>query len=438
MAKDGLDENPVIEAIGEVDQFILLGSKAKLSLEGIDFNGGGSTANAFKSVFNVSPALDENDTIELEISNCQFNEFTNAGGGYIVRSAAPVVFNRLILKDVQIFDVAKQAFLFENNSHADSLIFDNCTFVNVGREVLLMNVASQGEATASLNHCTLDSVGFADMGYEAISLKNVDATIRNTIFTYSNTSASLLSITGANSSLDYCLFWNAATVNASDGASLGSSIIQDQDVFYTDRSRYFFSLLPVSPALNYADDDENLGDLYWDDHGILGDNAYLSMIKLNYKSINGFVHDSFYYEAVVENPSSYVVTPVRQDYNATAIIDYPDVIPGVCTITVLAENKINTETYTLSLKLENDTGSQDASNGNSRFFFYPNPCEEMLVIESDEFGYALIYDQPGRLVKKLIIDDYLTTHMISELQTGHYHICYRLAIKTGCKKLIIK
>lgn len=438
MAKDGLDESPVIEAIGEVDQFILLHANAKLSVEGINFNGGGSTSNAFKCVFNVAESLSENDTIELTLSNCQFNDFTNAEGGTILRSSVPVVFNRLILRDVQIFDIARQAFLFESNSHADSLLFQNCTFVNVGREVLHMDVANQGEAIALINHCTIDSAGFSDSGYEAIKLINVDATIKNTLFTNSNASATLVSITGENSSLDYCLFWNAATVNASDDVILGSAIIQDQDVFYTDRSRYYFSLLPVSPALNYADDGENLGDLYWDAHGILSDDAYLSAIKLNYKSISDFVFDTFEYEAIVEDPSSYVVTAVRQDYNATVVIDYPDTIPGICTITVTAENKLNTQTYILFLSAENGTSSEDKNGLEKHFSFYPNPCDEMLVIESDDFGYALIYDQHGRLVKKLIIDDYLTIHIISELHTGHYHIYFRLAMKTGCKNLIIK
>ena len=200
-ANYGLEKKPIIEAFGDVDEFILLEANAKLSLEGINFNGGGSGGNTFKSVFNVSSDIDENDTIELEISSCQFNEFTNADGGYILNSTAPVVFSRLMVTDVQIFDVARQAFLFEGNSHADSLVFYNCTFANVGREVLLMDVANQGDAIASLNHCTIDSVGFSDAGYGAISLTNVDATIRNTLFTNSNTSASVLILRVRNKAL---------------------------------------------------------------------------------------------------------------------------------------------------------------------------------------------------------------------------------------------
>ncbi len=300
-----------------------------------------------------------------------------------------------------------------------------------------MDVASQGEALASLNHCTIDSVGFADAGYEALSLSNVDASIRNTLFTNSNSAASLLSITGANSSLDYCLFWIAAAVSVSDGAKIGSSIIQDQEVFYTDRSSYYFSLLPLSPALNYADDGENLGDLYWNDHGVLGDNAYLSGIKLDYKSIPGFVYDSFVYELIVEDPSSYVVTAVRQDYNATVVIDYPDLIPGVCTITVTAENKFNTETYTLALSAENGTGSGDQYYPGSSFSFYPNPCEDLLVIESEEKGVALIYDQSGRLVRKLIVDDYLSMQNLADLQAGYYHLRYTSSKITRAWGLII-
>ncbi len=437
-AEYGLDEKPLIEASGDVDEFILLEANANLSIQEINFNGGGTTSNTFKSAFMSSSILDENDTLGLILRDCQFNDFTDTEGGYILQSTVPVVFEQLILTDVQIFDVAKQAFLFENNFHADSLVFSNCSFINIGREILLMDVASQGDALATINHCTIDSVGFDGAGYEIISLTNTDATITNTLFTNSTSSATSVTITGANSSLDYCLFWNTGEVNASDGASIGSSIIQDQDVFYSDRSRYYFSLLPVSPALSYADDGENLGDLYWDDHGILGNNAYLSMIELDYTSISGFVYDSFDYEEIVDDPSSYVVTVEKQDNAASAAIDYPDIIPGVCTITVTAENKITTKTYILSLSSENGTSIKDINNEENGLFLYPNPCENILVIESKDYGYAIIYDQSGRLVKGLLIDDYLTQHNISGLQSGYYHIVYNIANNSASKGLIIK
>lgn len=438
-AQDGLAKKPVIEASGIIDEFILFGTNAKLSLEGIDFNGGGFTANAFKKAFDIAPVLDENDTIELVISNCQFKEFTRTDGGFLFYLVAPVVFSKLRLTDVQVFDVAKQAFFFGSNSHVDSLIFNNCTFVNIGREVLLMDVPGQGDATAVINHCTIDSAGFAEEGYNAISLVNADATIKNSLFTNSDTHTSSVTITGENSSLDYCLFWKAAAVSANDGAHTGDSLIMGQDVYYTDRSKYFFSLLPVSPALNYANDGENLGDLYWKDHGILGDNAYLSMIKLNYKSISGFVYNTFDYDIIVYNPSSYVITAVRQDYNATAVIEYPEEIPGLCTITVTAENKISTQRYNLHLRLENSTGLKNINKEDKSFLIYPNPCENTLVIKSEVYGYALIYDLVGRLVKELKIDAFQTTHTVADLQPGYYNVIFKSSKgKSGGMLLIIK
>ncbi len=436
-AKYGLAEKPVITAAGAVDEFILLDADAGLWIEGIDFNGGGLNDAAFKSAFTTSPSLSGNDTIALEISKCRFSDFTNAGGGYILRSLAPVVFRRLYMQDVQVFDVAKQAVIFGNHSHADSLVFANCTFVNVGREVLLMDLDVQGEATARLNHCTIDSVGFTDDGYEALSLINVDATIRNTLFTNSGAGTSILSITGAASDLDYCLFWKTSAVSATNGAVSGSSLIQDQDVYYSDRSRYFFSLLPVSPALHYADDGDNLGDLYWNDHGILGDNAYLSAIKLDYKSISGFVYNTFDYDLIVNNPASYVITAVRQDYSATALIGYPDEIPGLCTITVTAENKITTQVYNLHLMPDTGSGLYDINNGGTGFLLYPNPCEDILVIESEDCGYALIYDLYGRLVKELKIDAFQTQHAVSDLEAGYYNVVFDTPQKRGSKVLII-
>ena len=436
-AEYGLDERPVIEAVGEVDEFILLEENANLNIDGVDFNGGGTTSNLFKSVFNTSSTLDENDTLELVLSNCQFNDFTNTNGGYIFRSQVPVVFNSLLLTDIQVFDVAKQVFLFENNSYADSVAFANCTFVNVGREVLLMDVASQGDAIALLNHCTMDSVGFADTGYEAISLTNVDATITNSLFTNSNSNSTIASITGANSSLNYCLFWNTAAVNVTDGAIIGSSIIQDQDAYYTDRTRNFYSLLSVSPALAYANDGENLGDLYWDVNGVLGENAYLSDLQLDNETVSGFSFDLFDYEEIVANPLSYEVYATKQDTLASVIIDYPDEIPGVCTITVTAENNFHSEIYTISLSTD-ETSIENFNRDGNTFFFYPNPCESMLVIETKEYGYAQIYDQSGRLVKELLTDDSKTVHNIAELQPGYYQIIYKTAEKTLSKSLIIQ
>ncbi|MFC2129296.1 chondroitinase-B domain-containing protein [Bacteroidota bacterium] len=436
-AKYDLSERPIIEAVGDIDEFILLEENAGLNIHGINFSGGGTSSNTFNSFLRSASTLDENDTLELSISDCQFHDFTDTEGGYLLESAVPAVFDHLLLSDVQIFDVAKQAFLFKNNSHADSLVFNNCTFANVAREVLLMNVASQGDARASLNHCTIDSVGYDGAGYEVLSLSNVDAKIRNSLFTNSNSSATSVTITGANSSLDYCLLWNTSAPSALDGASIGSSIIQDQDVYYSDRSRYYYSLLSVSPALNYANDGENLGDHYWDDHGILSDNAYLSMIELDNTPISGFAFDSSDYVAIVEDPSSYVVTAIKQDTLAMAVIDYPATIPGVCTITVTAENTINTKTYTLTLSSEVGINKEGINTGANSLFFYPNPCEDFLAIESEEFGYALIYDQSGRLVKELSVDNNFTLHDISELQSGCYHLYYKLTKNAGSESLII-
>lgn len=436
-AEHGLGERPLIEAIGAVDEFILLEENGRLCIEGVNFSGGGSSSDSFKSFIRTSSALDEQDSLELIISECQFNDFTASEGGYLLESTHPAVFNLLLLTDVQIFDVARQAFLFGNNSHADSLVFTNCTFVNIGRQVILMDVASQGDATATLNHCTIDSVGFEGAGFDMVSIANVDATILNTLFSSAGSSETSLTISGANSSLDYCLFWNAAAVKTSDGATVGSSIIQDQDVYYSDRSRYYFSLLPISPAIDYALDGENLGDLYWDENGILSDNAYLSMIKIDKEAISGFVYDSFDYEGLVDDPDNYLISSVRQDTTAIVVIDYPDTLPGPCIITVTAENQLNTQTYTLSLSLVNGTGSVEMKNEEHRFFLYPNPCDNILVIESEGFGFARIYDLSGRLVKELLVDDYLTRHSVSKLQPGYYHISYHLANITGIKSLVI-
>lgn len=436
-AEYDLDEKPIIEASGAVDEFILLEENAGLTMKGVDFNGGGSGADRIKGFIRTSSALDQNDSLELIVSECQFKNFTATEGGFLFESTVPAVFNRLHLTDVQIFDVARQAFLFGNNSYAESLVFSNCSFVNIGRQIILMDIGSQGDALAAIDHCTIDSVGFDGSGYDVASLINVDATFRNTLFTHSASSATSVRITGANSSLDYCLFWNTGAVDVSDGAAVGSSIIQDQDVHYSDRSRYYFSLLAISPAIDYANDGENLGDLFWDENGILSDNAYLSMIELDDEEISGFVYDTFDYEELVDDPGAYVITAVRQDTTAKTVIEYPDTLPGLCFITVTAENQINTQTYTLSLSPANGTGSEAFKSEENSFFFYPNPCVSKLVIKTEDYGLVRIYNMSGQLVKELAIDNYLTTHSVSDLPSGHYHLFYNSEDIAGSRKLVI-
>lgn len=436
-AEHNLDEMPVIEAVGELDEFILMREHSKLLINGVSFNGGGVSSNTFESAFNISATLDQNDTLKLVLNNCQFADFTNASGGYILRSQVPVVFSSLLLNNVQIFDVSRQAFLFENNSHADSLVFTNCTFANVGREVLLMNVASQGDALATINHCTIDSAGFGDSGYKVVSLINVDASVMNSIFSNTYSDETLLVITGASSSIDYCLLWNAGVVDASAGATIGSSIINDQDVYYTDRNRYYFSLLSVSPALDYASDGENLGDLYWNNNGILNDNAYLIDLQLDNETVADFVYTTFEYAEVVSDASSYVVSAIAEDEAATVEVVYPETIPGVCTITVTAENNFDIETYTISLT-EDVANVNDINSMEQSLSFYPNPCKDVLVIEAQKYGLARIYNQSGQLVQELVVDEAVTSHNISDLKPGYYHISYMSAESLTVKSLIVR
>lgn len=422
-AEYGLEERPVIAAKGNVDEFILFDESANLNISGINITGGGTNTDSFKNLFATASALDHNDTLKLIVNDCQIKDILNSNGGNLLSVMVPVVFKQLSLNNVQVYDVVGQAFAFGNSSYALDTKITNCSFINIGKEALLMSVPTQGDALALINHCTFDSIGFLDSGYEVITLSGVDVNIKNSLITNANSLTSTLTITGANSLLDFCLLWNTANVNANNGAIVGTSIIKDQNVYYTDRSRYFFSLLSASPALDYADDGENLGDLYWNDHGVLGDNAFLTDLQLDNETVNGFSYDIFEYAEIVSDPLSYSVTVIKQDTLASVVIDYPETIPGECIITVTAENNFTTEVYTIDLsKIETSIeGMNVAKNG---LVMYPNPCKDVLIIESQEVGLAKIYDPTGRLVKELLLDDSKSSHNISDLQSGYYKVIY--------------
>ncbi len=518
IAQQGLAERPIIKALGEVDEFIKIEEGGKLQLIGIEFDGGGSSGDAFSNAIQTSFEPDQNYISSLIVDDCIFHDFTHPSGGNILQVADGIAFEELRISNTQIYEVLKVIWSFETGSFATIVDVENCTFRNIGREVLFMNVSLQDEASVAINHCTIDSVGHEGASFSVFSFDKVASNITNNLFTFCGTGQAAFEIMGTSSVLDYCLFWETGLAIASDNASIGSNISTDSDPLYIDRENYQYSFLPGSQALYSASDGENLGDLFWSNFYQWSDNAYLSIIYVDNESIDGFKPSVFDYISPVVNPDTYTVSGTTQHAGASLVITYPASLPGICNMEVTAEDKINKNIYTVdlheiganalladllvdsisiegfepelftynakvkdpesytvhaitqdpfasykfinassipgtayiqvtaeneteeniySVKLDVSTNSITNISNDVSFIISPNPCENMLYINTDISGNVGVFNQLGQLTKSFNVVAVENTIAIDELPAGCYFIIFKSRSTMKSQKIIV-
>ena len=149
-------------------------------------------------------------------------------------------------------------------------------------------------------------------------------------------------------------------------------------------------------------------------------NAYASMIYVDWKPLNGFVR--YISEYWVDLPADYTGQPMisveLEDPNASKVIDFPTDLPLTATITVTAEDGINTFQYIIHFnKLSILT------YGEAKINVYPNPTTDVIHFEVNEFDQASrleIYSLEGKKVGSHTLQAGNNSLNVTHLQTGIY------------------
>ncbi|WP_058306573.1 glycoside hydrolase [Gracilibacillus massiliensis] len=83
---------------------------------------------------------------------------------------------------------------------------------------------------------------------------------------------------------------------------------------------------------------------------VIGDDASLDSILINDQNLEGFQSDQYSYQIELDHGETLpTISAMTADIFATYQIEMPDTIPGVATITVLAENQEDQKTYSISI-----------------------------------------------------------------------------------------
>lgn len=420
-AEIGLEEKPVVKVLGQVNEFISLLENSNVQLEGIEVDGSGDSFNNLGNILKVYSESYLNDTHSISINDCFFHDLNESNSGSVVAVSDGAIISNFDITNTQIFDVGKEFVFFDSLAYAIDLSLTNCSFINVGNEVLKMNCEAVGLSVVEINHCTIDSVGLDGSGSSVFELDNADVSIENSIFSNCRTDVSSFEISGENSSIDYCMFWKSAGANTSGSASLGDSLWIGYDPLFASRTFKEYTLLPNSPALNRSNDNYNLGDLYWEiSNGHLSNNALLSDLQVDNIPIDSFDPYLFEYNSGLENVNAYILTGIPQDDNAIINVDYPVEIPGEAYIEVMAENSINKSSYKLSLA-EFST-IESIQNNDELLKVFPNPSYGTITIQSGLSGMIFIYNSLGKLVKNVEFISPEVKINLSELPTGNYEL----------------
>lgn len=147
--------------------------------------------------------------------------------------------------------------------------------------------------------------------------------------------------------------------------------------------------------------------------------ARLSELRVSNIPIAGFDPDVFEYTIELPEGITELVpvtaTAFAGDPNIT--FEYPDVVPGVVTINILAEDLTTSSTYTIMLSLYTEIKEMFLHSVN----IYPNPTNGLVHISGVENASISVYGLNGKLINS---DDLIDDNSVdlSTLSNGIYLI----------------
>ncbi|MBN2092110.1 DUF5123 domain-containing protein [candidate division KSB1 bacterium] len=236
-----------------------------LTLIGLDLDGTNPDGSA-PHAKNIIRSQDVNVVADsfhfnLKVIGCLLHDSKEAiFKGHANTMGDTIVFNNCILDET-----SKEGLLLRESTEAGGpkvkyLEVENCTFTKMGREAIYIEFSNP---VVRINHCTFDSISYAE-NKRIIYPRNVtDVEIKNCIFTnQGGTNSTSIELYG-NSTISYSDTFNVAGFKLNNNSTVGSGML-GVDPMYSDPANYDYRLAATSPVRGAADDGKAMGDLRWE------------------------------------------------------------------------------------------------------------------------------------------------------------------------------
>ncbi len=265
-AAEGLADKPIIRntnAGASSARLFEVQAGGSLTLIGLDLDGrleDGGAAHAKNAIRNENVAqADSIHTPYIKIYDCYFHDIKEV----FIKGHAYTSLDSLIVDNCLFVNAGREAILTreseaEGSTDAKYISVENSTFSNIAREAIYTDFSNP---VIRINHCTFDKVGSGDD--RMLYLRDVqDADIRNSIFSNQLGTADVIRIYGT-STIAYCDTFNVGLIDLEESAFVGDQLL-GVDPMYTDPDNGDYTLAENSPLLGMADDGFAMGDLRWD------------------------------------------------------------------------------------------------------------------------------------------------------------------------------
>ena len=277
-AAEGLAQMPVVRntnAAASSARLFEIQAGGELFLQGLYLDGsidGSTTAhakNAVRSQDINTPA--DSIRFQLKIEDCVMRHFTEA----IVKAHANTSADSIILRRSILDEARNEGLLLRESTSAggpniEYVEVDNCTFTRIGREAIYIEFS---DPVVRINHCTFDSISYAENKRMVYPRDVTDVEIKNSIFTNQGGAQGTSVELYGNSTISFSDTFNVFPVKTNGSSSIGSGMIGD-DPLYNNPTENDYRLGATSPARLAADDGRAMGDLRWE---VLPSQVYLNI-----------------------------------------------------------------------------------------------------------------------------------------------------------------
>ena len=120
----------------------------------------------------------------------------------------------------------------------------------------------------------------------------------------------------------------------------------------------------------------------------------LADLSIGGSTITGFADSIYMYEVSLQQGADSIIAARANDQNATVKISQPSSIPGTGSVTVVAENGIDSATYTITFKLIVSVTDLTAATVTA----YPNPTSNILIVEGAVNQEVKLINSMGKIV----------------------------------------
>ncbi len=230
-------EKTIIKSASTIEKpltyFFRVNEGVKLQLQHITLNGDASTPVKYAV---VSPDENEGKKYNLFIDNCILANFTNKDGGSIFKAYVGTFADTISIKNSSIENSYRGLNLsYEKNPipkyNAEVILLHNTVFKDI--QEFAVNYAKSGieipteGGQLKITNCIFSKIYNEEKGY-VIKIKGIASVqIENTVFENSYKQKTLLSLSGATSTLNNCLVYDNGGIKTSNSATANNVVYKN-------------------------------------------------------------------------------------------------------------------------------------------------------------------------------------------------------------------